>query len=282
MYKPGQLRGSKGGLFQRLNRAPSDALIQQLRPPEPRAAELIYRAWARSVWRVWSHVVRSELASLQPGMVPDFATRMHALVNGSALPSTLNRVGRAVTDNVARYMGSIFKRGQAPQGVRLDAAEDFTPVPRINPFSEGQAELIDQWRLENIRLIKNATDEQVAKLLEVFRAAQTEGIAHGELAGMVDEILDDGLNRALLIASDQTTKFNGTVQRVQQTAAGITEFIWSTSHDGAVRPSHKLLDGRKFRWDKGAPDGVHWVLPGEPVRCRCQAIPVIPLFDGLD
>jgi SPP1 gp7 family putative phage head morphogenesis protein len=279
-YQASQLRGKKGGLFQRLGRGSTDAR-NALRPPEPRAAELIYRSWVRSFWKLWVHVVRTELASTQSDTAPQLAERMYALLNASGLNGVLVRTGRAVTDNVARYMGSIFKRGQAPEGVRLDAV-DPRRIPRLRPFDAEQTAQIDKWRLENLRLIKNATDEHVAALFKIFKEAQEQGIAHGELAGQVAAALDVGYNRAVLIASDQTTKFNGTIQQVQQTAAGITEFIWSTSHDGAVRPTHRLLDGKKFQWSVGAPDGVNLVLPGEPIRCRCQAIPVIELFAGID
>jgi SPP1 gp7 family putative phage head morphogenesis protein len=282
MYKPNQLRGSKGGLFQRLGRGSTDAR-NALRPPEPRAAELIYRSWVRAFWKLWAHAVRTELVSVQQrGMsAPDFAGRMYALLNASGLNGVLTRTGQSVCDLVARYMGSIFKPGaHVPAGVRLDAA--FESIPRLRPFNAEQAALIDKWRLENLRLIKNATDEHIAALFKVFKDAQEQGIAHGELAGMVDQVLNGGFQRAMLIASDQTTKFNGTIQQVQQTAAGITEFVWSTSHDGAVRPTHRELDGKKFKWAVGAPDGPNLVLPGQPVRCRCQAIPVIELFAGID
>jgi SPP1 gp7 family putative phage head morphogenesis protein len=281
MYKPNQLRGSKGGLFQRLGRGSTEAR-NALRPPEPRAAELIYRSWVRSFWKLWVHVVRTELASMQQhGTSPDLSGRMYALLNGSGLNGVITRTGQNVCDLVARYMGSIFKKGQAPAGVRLDAA--FESIPRLKPFNAEQAALIDKWRLENLRLIKNATDEHIAALFKIFKDAQEQGIAHGELAGMVDKVLNDGFQRAMLIASDQTTKFNGTIQQVQQTTAGITEFMWSTSHDGAVRPTHRELDGKKFKWAVGAPSANgEGILPGQEIRCRCQPIPIIALFEGLD
>lgn len=280
MYKPGQLRGSKGSLFQQLGRAPTKAVTTALRPPEPRVAELIYRSWARSFWKIWTHIVRSELASLRPGVPPDFSTKFYALLNASGLNGTLVRTGRSVCDLVSRYMASIFKPGQAHPAPRVDAV--LESIPRLKPFNAEQAKLIDEWRLQNLRLIKNASADHIAALFKVFKEAQEQGIAHGELAANVDAVLNAGLNRAMLIASDQTTKFNGTLQQVQQTQAGITEFMWSTSHDGAVRPTHRALDGRKFKWAVGAPDGQELVLPGQPVRCRCQPIPVIDLFEGLD
>ena len=282
MFTTADLRGKKGGLFQRLGRAPSKALIAQLRPPEPRAAELIYRTWVRSFWKLWEHAVKTELETVRAGGTPDLASRMYSLLNSSGLNGVIMRAGRSVCDVVARYMGSIFKRGTVPAAVRLDAVIPPRTVQRVKPFNDTQEKLINEWRVTNLALIKNATDDHLAKLYAVFKEAQTQGIAHGELAANVDEVLNAGFNRAMLIASDQTTKFNGSMQAVQQTAAGITEFIWSTSHDGAVRHTHRLLDGKKFQWAIGAPDGDTLTTPGQPVRCRCQALPVIAMFAGLD
>lgn len=279
MYKPGQLRGSKGGLFARLGRAPTRALAQQLRPPEPRAAEMIYLSWVRSFWRLWGHTVLAELE--QPGATPEFARLFSGLLAGAPPDSAIKRAGISVTDLVSRYLRSIFKPGQLPRSVRVDAG--FEELPRLRPYQNaGQEQLIDEWRIENLRLIRGASAEHVAELAEVFKEAQEQGIPHAELIERIKDVLGAGENRAKLIASDQTTKFNGSIQAIQQQAAGITEFVWSTSHDGAVRPSHRLLDGRTFSWATGAPDGAEHVLPGQPVRCRCQPVPVIPLFEGLE
>lgn len=275
IYAVTQLRGKKGGLFRRLGR--DKRARDAVRPPDPRAAELIYRKWVRAFWSLWAHSVLSELDSDRP----DFARRFADLIGASGYQSMLQRAGSSVTQTVANYMGSIFKKGTTPTRVRLDA--DYEPVARLRPFQNAEQQaLIDQWRIENLRLITNAGDDHVAELAEAFKAAQEQGLSRQELIDTVKKVLKTGEDRAKLIASDQTTKFNGTIQAVQQQAAGITEFVWSTSKDGAVRPTHRELEGKTFSWAVGAPDGPNMVLPGQPVRCRCQAIPKIPLFDDID
>ena len=44
--------------------------------------------------------------------------------------------------------------------------------------------------------------------------------------------------------------------------------------DGRVRPKHQELDQKVFSYDD--PDGGdNGQLPGEPINCRCVALPVI-------
>ena len=74
------------------------------------------------------------------------------------------------------------------------------------------------------------------------------------------------------ITRDQTNKAIGQLNGIRQTEAGITEYVWSSSEDQRVRPQHKILNDRKFRWDKPPSEGH----PGDPIQCRCVALAVIP------
>ena len=76
---------------------------------------------------------------------------------------------------------------------------------------------------------------------------------------------------ANLIARDQISKLNGQLNKVRQTSAGITKFVWRTQKDDRVRPRHRQLHGKEFGWEEGA-DGT---IPGEPINCRCWGQAVI-------
>jgi SPP1 gp7 family putative phage head morphogenesis protein len=87
-------------------------------------------------------------------------------------------------------------------------------------------------------------------------------------------------SRAVLIARTETTSLNANLTQARHEAAGITEFVWSTSRDERVRESHRELDGKRFAYDalpEIEGEGRH--LPGAFPRCRCVAVPVVP---GLD
>lgn len=89
-------------------------------------------------------------------------------------------------------------------------------------------------------------------------------------------------SRAELIARDQVLKLNAEVTQKRHEAAGIVEFVWSTSRDERVRPDHKVLEGKRYRYDDppvvDRRRGTRG-LPGIHFQCRCVAIPVIPGFD---
>ena len=133
----------------------------------------------------------------------------------------------------------------------------------------------------NISLI-NGLNADVLKRIEntIFRMV-TAGKATQAIADELDKQFQIGARRARLIARDQAGKFNGSLNRIRQEQAGITEFMWWTVHDERVRgnpegkypnakPSHWDRHGKTYAWSKPPADGA----PGEPIQCRCIARPV--------
>jgi len=94
---------------------------------------------------------------------------------------------------------------------------------------------------------------------------------------MIQQIRQIGnvtVNRARLIARDQTAKLNSTLNQQRQQNLGVTQYIWRTSGDGRVRETHKDNNGKVFNWDKPPKDTGH---PGHDINCRCVAEPIIEL-----
>lgn len=89
-----------------------------------------------------------------------------------------------------------------------------------------------------------------------------------------DKLLERGgvsESRAELIARDQTMKTNAAVARAGHEDAGFSHYQWSTSMDERVRPEHEILEGQVFSYAEGAGEEGN---PGDPVNCRCVALPV--------
>ena len=81
-------------------------------------------------------------------------------------------------------------------------------------------------------------------------------------------------SRAKLIARDQIGKTTADLNRLRHQQAGITEYDWSTAADERVRPLHRALNGRRYKY--GEPTGAEGGLPpGQPVQCRCVALAVV-------
>lgn len=128
----------------------------------------------------------------------------------------------------------------------------------------------------NVALIKGLTDE-VAKRVEVSVIdLVSRGASNKEIAKTLSDIGGFSKARAKLIAVDQASSFNATLNQIRQREAGVTSYIWSTSRDKRVRPAHRAREGQTFRWDSPPSDGH----PGRAVRCRCVARPILDLTEA--
>lgn len=73
-------------------------------------------------------------------------------------------------------------------------------------------------------------------------------------------------------------KANAKLNEDRQKEAGVERYIWSAGADDRVRPMHRDLDGKTFRWDDPPitnPQGDR-NHPGQDYQCRCGAIPLMP------
>lgn len=100
---------------------------------------------------------------------------------------------------------------------------------------------------------------------------QNERYDRAKLRKLLHERYGVSRNRARVIARDQTSKLWGKLTEARQTKAGVIEYIWRTSRDDRVRPTHRENFGRIFRWsDPPMPTGH----PGNDIICRCWAEPI--------
>lgn len=126
----------------------------------------------------------------------------------------------------------------------------------------------------NTSLITSLADDTVKR---VQQAVYDNGIA-GNSAATLRKTLQEQFGivdrRAKLIARDQTAKWNADMSRIRQQQAGVTSYVWMTSHDERVRERHRKLDGKTYKWGEatGAEGGLP---PGQPVQCRCVARGVV-------
>lgn len=102
-----------------------------------------------------------------------------------------------------------------------------------------------------------------------------------ELVPEIQKILGAGQSRAELIARDQILKLNADVHEQAQRSAGVTEYIWVTSHDERVRASHADLDGTRQAWDDPPLVDGEPINPGNAIQCRRVPTPIIELLDDI-
>jgi len=107
-----------------------------------------------------------------------------------------------------------------------------------------------------------------------------EAIYSGARASsLTKEILRTGEvteGRARTIARTETSRASSLLVQARAEAIGSEGYIWTTSHDSDVRPSHKKMDGQFVRWDSPPTlDGLTGHAGTLP-NCRCFQVPVIP------
>ena len=74
------------------------------------------------------------------------------------------------------------------------------------------------------------------------------------------------------ITRDQTQKLIAQLNQQRQADVGVTHYVWRTSEDERVRPSHRRNNGREFAGRSPPPATGH---PGNDIQCRCTADPIL-------
>lgn len=191
------------------------------------------------------------------------------------LPSNFEEVLSHVLEGIPVRVGALFDRHaakvdaankKAMRLVGVKAASD----PRIAPD-------VAKRRAENIDLVVKAGRTYATDVRNLFGDPDNFGLRVEDLKEKLQERAIISESRAELIARDQTLKLNGAITQIRQEAAGVEEYIWSTSLDERVRDSHRVLEGQRFAWSS-PPEPGH---PGQDYQCRCVALPVIAELEGL-
>ena len=140
-----------------------------------------------------------------------------------------------------------------------------------------QEDLSDFLRMASARnasLIKGLSDEMVKRTEVAVLDNLIAGNSRETLRKTLVEKLGFSDSRAKLIAQDQMAKLNADLNEYRHKQAGISEYDWTTSRDERVRPRHRALEGKRYRY--GEPTGAEGgVGPGKAIRCRCIAKAVV-------
>ena len=143
---------------------------------------------------------------------------------------------------------------------------------------------LKEWTDLNVDLIKSIPKNSLGEMEDIVLNGFKKGETIKSIMQDIQHTYGVSRNKAKFLARDQMAKLNSNIAQMQQTDAGVNEYIWSSSGDGRVRDRHKELDGKKFKWseppivDKKTGRRAH---PGEDYQCRCVALPVFDI-DTLD
>jgi len=130
---------------------------------------------------------------------------------------------------------------------------------------------------EQVTLIQSIPTDAAQRVHDLTIKGLEDSTRSKEIAAEIMRSGDVAASRAMLIARTEVARTATALTQARAQHVGSTEFIWRTSGDGAVRDSHRKLNGKAFRWDDPPEcDPGHHALPGSIWNCRCYAEPIIP------
>jgi len=196
-----------------------------------------------------------------------------------------NRNANSIASDIADQTEQFQKRQYEKQMYSVLGINPISEEPYLKP-------MMDAFVATNVDLITSIPTSYFTQLEGMIKSGIQQGVSMKDLQR---DILDsvtfkpvertkasktgfrviNPVKRSRLIAIDQTNKFYGSLQKVRQSQAGISRYIWRTSKDERVRETHVAREGKVFTWEKGSEIGTH---PGQEIQCRCIAEPIFDDF----
>lgn len=136
--------------------------------------------------------------------------------------------------------------------------------------------VMQQLMAEQVNLIRSLPLDAAQRVHKLT----IEGLSDATRAkSIAEDIMRTGKvteSRALLIARTEVGRAAGTITQARAQSIESEGYIWRTAGDGAVRQSHRKLDGKFIPWDKPpTTDGLTYHAGCGP-NCRCYMEPVLP------
>jgi len=141
------------------------------------------------------------------------------------------------------------------------------------PTGEAMRRFLD----ENVHLITSLPLEAALRVHKLT----LEGLADSRRASdIAAEILRTGevtKSRAMLIARTEVARTASGLAMVRAAHIGCTHYVWRTSRDGDVRPSHREMEGKviAFNDPPTLSDGAK-THAGQIFNCRCYPEIIVP------
>ena len=188
------------------------------------------------------------------------------------------RAGQRAVPGVARNVANTNRTGWRRWADKLIGVNVFKSrgeAAWINP-------LVTSWSLENSKLISSISTQYLDQVAQRSQDMLRSGTSPKHFSVELARIYGITMGRAKLIARTEVAKLNGQLTRARQMRLGISIYIWSTSKDERVRPSHDALEGKECLWDdptvfrdpggawqKREGIGAYIGHPGTDFQCRC-------------
>lgn len=200
------------------------------------------------------------------------------------LRQKLDEIQKNVVHDINVRSVDAVKTTEAVEDGFKGAAKKLEVNPELSAASK--AKLAEEYS-DNLKLyIKKFADQEIFSLREAVEENAKEGYRFDKLIPSIKKRYGVTVRKAKFLARNETSIFMSKYHEERYAEAGITHYIWSTSHDNRVRPApgthgtdnHRILDGRTFSFAKPPtvdPATGRKANPGQDYNCRCIAIPIL-------
>lgn len=175
------------------------------------------------------------------------------------------------------FDSTLWKTNQAFK----QSVKNITVAPDLTDRERGR--IADEWQ-NNMKLwVKDWTGEEIVKLREQIQKTIFSGNRYESAVKTIQKSFGVSQSKAKFLARQETGLLMAKFKETRYTDAGVHEYEWrcvAGSKNHQVRPWHKALEGKIFRWDNPPittkpGEAVRRNNPGQDFNCRCFAKPVI-------
>jgi SPP1 gp7 family putative phage head morphogenesis protein len=265
----------------RPQRRKRQAVRQARQPSAPRVAYL--RGILQMVDAMHARVRRDLLPALRPIIEAHNALRPDAIelridATGGRTAAEIERIRKELEREIPERRIALLAEQNAlrvAEHSRKELNKQVRTVANIDVHADPAilAGHIETFVEDNVRLVKSLMTDELDDLKGIVLRGARAGLRYEDIADDIVEKFGATKRRAALIARDQVTTLNAELTRIRQQQVGIEQYTWSTVKDERVRKSHRALEGTTQRWDAPPTVDGQPAHPGQPINCRCQAIP---------
>lgn len=232
---------------------------------QARKAERFYGAQLRKIAR---HI--GELVGLNP---PSDLLQASALAErltkyGEVIEPWARSIAERMIADVARRDWLVWQQRSREMGSLLHMEIANAPTGAV------MREILDL----QVGLIKSLPVEAGKRVHNLTLEGLTNSTRAGQIAQEIMRTGEVTRSRANTIARTEVSRTASSLTQARAVHVGSEGYIWRTSHDSDVRPSHERMEGRFVEWDNPPTlDGMRGHAGCLP-NCRCYPEPVIPDF----
>lgn len=162
-----------------------------------------------------------------------------------------------------------------------DSVKQVTIAPQLDP--KRRQKIADEWQTNMKLWIKNFTEEEIVRLRRAVQKSAFAGNRFEALIKPIQKSYGVSANKAKFLARQESSLLLTKFKETRYTDAGVYEYRWGCvagSKNHPVRPWHKKLQGKIFRWDKppittGPGEPQRRNNPGQDYNCRCFPVPIV-------